>query len=134
MNYICTETAYHTDKRGNVTVYKPGDTITTAKYKNLKHTVASKFRISGNTITTDSLLEAIMAYHDAGEQLVGDYKAVWYQLMLQLDEMGYATAKYVGYRTTHIAQAGRAYQVATGDRFDELCPDLRQHASDWVNW
>ncbi len=138
MDYKCHTRVFASDTRGNVTQYNPGDTIKQTKYKKLNITQQAKFSPIHTRVTVDTLLDAIMDIYQNDDDLIyGNYSAVWYALMVRLHDMGYSDAicgtKWVGYRGNHIAQAGRKFQVITGDKFDNLCPDLRQYASDWSN-
>ena len=133
--YTCVIRCCVSDVRGNVTVYKPGDSLPAAKFKTLNDIQRAKFAISGDYLSDDLLLSAIMNHHDDGDLILGGYDDVWSRLLETLASMGYTfSAPFCHFRALQIARVGRVYQTKIGsDSFGDLCPDLADHASDWSN-
>jgi hypothetical protein len=135
MTYICTSACYVSDARGNVTNFKPGDTIKQHQYRKLNSIQASKFTASADSVPDAHVLEAVMYHADAADILDGGYKQVWYTLQATMSDLGYDhLAPYCHTRALQIARVGRQYQAIIGsDDFNLLCPDLPAHASSWSN-
>ena len=85
-------------------------------------------------IVEDSMItDLLLDYADAGIQLSGNYKDVWYTLMADLqDQYGIDIVPFSHYRGVQIGRCGKKYQIIVGDQsFNLLCPDLQQFASSW---
>ena len=111
---------------------------TSKAYKTFGHTLftvpstkrSSKTSTTSTTISDNLVLNTIMAYHEAGVQILGNYRQVWEQLC---NDMG-VESTYCHFRGLQIARCGRRYQeLVRSNCFDLLCPDLVESASSWSN-
>ena len=75
-------------------------------------------------ISDNTVFGTLVLATERGETLEGGYRDVWEQLDLP--------AEFCHFRALQLARVGRRWEDLYLTQFSDLCPGLRDVASDWV--
>ncbi len=76
------------------------------------------------TLTDLQLLALLILETEQGHVLTGGYRDVLASVATDV--------AWCGFRGFQLARVGRLWENVYGVSFSTLCPDLRDHASDWT--
>jgi hypothetical protein len=124
--------AYRNPQNGKMVTYRKGQEITAVKWNSLPTTVQARFlgkqlQTAEAQVLIDDYLRVFIEAYNNGCQIFGGYKDIFEQVVEVLD----IPAKWCGYRGMHVAEAARRFENQTQVHFENLCPDVRDFASDW---